>query len=176
MPHKILPQVRKFTVQPLDRLDIRILAALQENARVTNRELADKVGLSPSPCLVRVKRLESAGFINRYMAMISLKKLVESIRVFSLVYLHESNYKAAHALEGYLLQLPQLCDLYDVNGECDYIASFICRSVEDYAGIAHELLESPQYQVRQISSHIVLRHVKEFSGFNLPFLLTRTSE
>ena len=162
---------RASPLQELDRIDLRILMALQENGRISNKELADKVGLSPSPCLVRVKRLEDAKLISRYMAIIELRKLVDTITVFALFYLRDSDYKSAHAVEQYLLGLPELCELYDVNGECDYFARLVCRSAEDYAQIAHELLEKPQYQVRQISSHILLRQLRGFTGVNLTRLL-----
>ena len=59
----------------LDRLDLRILAQLQKNGRITNVDLADAVGLSPSPCLIRVKRLEQAGYISGYSAQLRLEKL-----------------------------------------------------------------------------------------------------
>jgi DNA-binding Lrp family transcriptional regulator len=176
MQHPTSQRPQKLTLQMLDRLDLRILIALQENGRMQNKALAHQVGLSPSPCLVRVKRLESAGLISRYMAMIDLRKLVDSISVISLIYLHQSDYKAAQALEGFLLKLPQLCELYDVNGECDYIARLMCRSTDDYAKIARDLLDTPLYRVSQLASYIVLRHLRDFSGVNLSYLLARHDE
>ena len=67
----------------LDRIDMKILIELQNNSRITNVNLADAVGLSPSPCLLRVKRLEQAGFISGYGATINLAKLGETITVFT---------------------------------------------------------------------------------------------
>ena len=69
----------------LDRIDIRILSQLQRNGRVTNVDLADAVGLSPSPCLIRVKRLEKAGFIVVYGAHVQLEKLGTMQLVFTQV-------------------------------------------------------------------------------------------
>jgi DNA-binding Lrp family transcriptional regulator len=164
-------QHKRLTINMLDRIDIRILSCLQENGRISNKELAEEVGLSPSPCLVRVKQLEAAGLISRYMAIIELRKLADSVSVLALLYLRESDLKAARSLEEYLLNLPQLCELYDVNGECDYIVRFLCKNTEDYSAIARTLLDTPQFQVKQIASHIVLRKIKGFSGLNLPYLL-----
>jgi DNA-binding Lrp family transcriptional regulator len=176
MQQNVLARFKKIKLKELDRLDLRILSVLQENGRLSNKELAERVGLSASPCLVRVKRLEAAGLISRYMAVIDIRKLVESIVVISLFYLKDSDHKAARMLEDYLCALPQLCELYDVNGECDYIARFICRSTDDYAQIARALLDTP-YQVRQIASYIVLKQLRSFSGVNLPHLLAeRTTE
>ena len=66
----------------LDRLDLRILSQLQKNGRITNVDLADAVGLSPSPCLIRVKRLEQAGYIAGYGAQLRLEKLGDTLTVF----------------------------------------------------------------------------------------------
>ena len=67
----------------LDRLDLRILSHLQKNGRITNVDLADAVGLSPSPCLMRVKRLETAGYISGYGAQLRLEKLGDTLTVFT---------------------------------------------------------------------------------------------
>src|SRR5436190_21688157 len=69
----------------LDRIDLKILAELQKNGRITNVDLADAIGLSPSPCLIRVKRLEKAGFIIGYGAQLQLEKLGTMQLVFTQV-------------------------------------------------------------------------------------------
>src|SRR3546814_18174214 len=66
----------------LDRIDINILAELQRSGRITNADLADRVGLSPSPCLARTKRLEAAGYISGYSAIINLRKIGGSQIIF----------------------------------------------------------------------------------------------
>src|SRR5882762_1544129 len=73
----------------LDRIDLKILAQLQKNSRVTNVDLAEMVGLSPSPCLMRVKRLEKAGYITGYGAQIKLQKLGDVLMVFTEVTLSD---------------------------------------------------------------------------------------
>ena len=138
---------------------------------MSNKELADRVGLSASPCLVRVKRLEKAGLIKRYVAVVDLRKISDSMSVFLLIYMRESDYKVARLLEEHLIRLPQLCELCDVNGECDYIARFVCLGTEEYSHIMRELLDTPHFQVRQISSYIILRQLREFGGVNLAHLL-----
>ena len=77
----------------LDRIDIRILATLQEQGNITNVNLADVVGLSPSPCLQRVKRLEKAGYIESYRAVINLRKLSDHVTVFTEVTLADHRRK-----------------------------------------------------------------------------------
>src|SRR5438128_884029 len=78
-----------ITAPKLDRIDLKILAQLQQSGRITNVELADAVGLSPSPCLTRVKRLEQSGYITGYGAQINLKKLGEFLTVFTEVTLQD---------------------------------------------------------------------------------------
>ena len=78
-----------ITSPKLDRIDLKILAQLQKTGRITNVELADAVGLSPSPCLTRVKRLEQAGYISGYGAQINLQKLGEFVTVFTEVTLED---------------------------------------------------------------------------------------
>lgn len=153
----------------LDRLDFKILAVLQADGRISNRDLADKVGLTPSPCLVRVKRLEKAGLIMRYMAQVELRKIADIIVVMSLIYVRDSDYKHSKLLETFIIGLPETCEFYDVNGECDYVARFVCRSIEDYSSIARRLLEDPLLRVRQISSYIVLRELKTTSSYDIDY-------
>ncbi|MGN6093502.1 MAG: Lrp/AsnC family transcriptional regulator, partial [Luteibacter jiangsuensis] len=78
-----------FDALKLDRIDIRILSHLQCNGRVTNVDLADAVGLSPSPCLIRVKRLEKAGYVTGYGAHVQLEKLGDVQMVFTQVTLSD---------------------------------------------------------------------------------------
>ena len=75
-------------VVKLDRIDINILVELQKDGRITNVSLADAVGLSASPCLQRVKRLEAAGYISGYNAHLNLAKITESVTVFTLSLIH----------------------------------------------------------------------------------------
>ena len=77
------------TAFKLDRIDLRILAQLQKNGRITNVDLADAVALSPSPCLIRVKRLEKAGYISGYGAHLRLEKLGDTLTVFTEITLND---------------------------------------------------------------------------------------
>jgi Lrp/AsnC family leucine-responsive transcriptional regulator len=151
----------------LDRIDLKILTTLQARGRISNKDLSDLVCLSASPCLIRVKRLEKAGLISRYMAVIDVTKIVDAIHVVSLIYLHDSDLKSSKLLETYLLSLPQTLELYDVNGGCDYVARFCCVGTHDYYEIARYLLEEASLRVKQISSYIVLRALRTFGGYDL---------
>ena len=80
----------------LDRIDIKILSELQRNGRITNVDLAEVVGLSPSPCLTRVKRLEKAGYIMGYGAQLQLRKLGDVLLVFTEVTLSDHRHDDSH--------------------------------------------------------------------------------
>src|SRR5712664_956950 len=92
----------------VDRLDLRILAQLQKNGRMTNVDLADAVGLSPSPCLIRVKRLEQAGYISGYGAQIQLEKLGDVQIVFTEVTL------ADHRREDFIKFVAAIKDVDEI--------------------------------------------------------------
>src|ERR1700683_5509006 len=98
----------------LDRIDINILAKLQKNSQLTNVELAGAVGLSPSPCLSRVKRLEKTGYITSYNARLDLSKLVDHITVFVQVTLND------HRREDFI-KFEAAIRRYDTLQECHLV-------------------------------------------------------
>ncbi|MGT2515371.1 Lrp/AsnC family transcriptional regulator [Sphingomonas panni] len=121
----------------LDRLDFRILAQLQRNGRITNVDLADAVGLSPSPCLSRVKRLEKAGYITGYGAHVALAKLGETLTVFTEVTLKDHRTGDFSRFEQRARNVPEIVECHLVSGGYDYLIKFITRNVSQY----QELIE-----------------------------------
>src|SRR5436190_21419904 len=99
----------------LDRIDINILVQLQKDGRMTNVELAEAVGLSPSPCLQRVKRLESAGYIAGYNARICLAKLTDSVTVFTQVTLSDHRRADFIKFESSLRSVEELLECHLVS-------------------------------------------------------------
>src|ERR1700754_330670 len=96
---QILDPLRKDPQMKLDRIDIKILYELQKNGRITNVELAELVNLSPSPCLMRVKKLQAEGYIVRYSAQIDIAKLGRTLTVFTEITLknHRQSTRPARA-------------------------------------------------------------------------------
>jgi DNA-binding Lrp family transcriptional regulator len=160
----------------LDAFDMKILSEIQRDGRLSNKDLSERVNLSASPCLVRLRRLERSGVIQRYSAIIDLKKITESIKVVCELYLHESNIKASKLVESYIKSLPQTVSFFDVNGACDYIVQLECRGTDDYYAIARRLLEEEAFHVRQLTSFIVLREIVERRGFDLQYLTADTAK
>jgi DNA-binding Lrp family transcriptional regulator len=140
----------------LDRIDINILCQLQANGRMTNVELADAVGLSPSPCLQRVKRLESAGYIVGYNARISLAKLTDSVTVFTQVTLSDHRRADFVKFEASLRNVEELLECHLVSGGYDYLLRFLVRSITHYQELMERLLERG-IGIEKYFSYIVIK-------------------
>ncbi|GAM03997.1 MULTISPECIES: Lrp/AsnC family transcriptional regulator [Novosphingobium] len=140
----------------LDRIDINILAELQRSGRITNAELADKVGLSASPCLTRVKRLESAGLISGYSAIINLAKIGTSQIVFTSVTLGDHRRADFQKFETRIAQYEELVECHLVSGGFDYLLKFVVRGIAEYQEMMEELLESG-IGVSKYFSYIVIK-------------------
>ncbi|MCW2338867.1 DNA-binding Lrp family transcriptional regulator [Sphingobium sp. B2D3A] len=140
----------------LDRIDINILAELQRSGRITNAQLADKVGLSPSPCLSRVKRLETAGYISGYSAIINLSKVGGSQIVFTSVTLGDHRRADFAKFEQKIAQFEELVECHLVSGGFDYMLKFVVRGIAEYQEMMEEILES-NIGVSKYFSYIVIK-------------------
>ncbi|MFJ3056325.1 Lrp/AsnC family transcriptional regulator [Herbaspirillum sp. NPDC087042] len=140
----------------LDRIDLRILCHLQQNSRITNVILADAVGLSPSPCLIRVKRLEKAGYISGYGAYIRLEKLADVQIVFTEVTLSDHRREDFAKFEAYLRNVDEIIECHLVSGGYDYLLKFMTRSVVHYQSVIESLLEQ-NLRIEKYFSYIVIK-------------------
>ncbi|HWU03504.1 MAG TPA: winged helix-turn-helix transcriptional regulator [Novosphingobium sp.] len=140
----------------LDRIDINILAELQRSGRITNAQLADKVGLSPSPCLARVKRLEQAGYISGYSAIINLAKIGSSQIVFTSVTLGDHRRADFQKFEHKIAQYEELVECHLVSGGFDYLLKFVVQGIAQYQELMENLLES-DIGVSKYFSYIVIK-------------------
>ena len=116
----------------LDTIDRRILRALQRNGRLQNVDLAKEVGLSPSPCLRRVRLLEENGVIERYVAVLNPAKVGKAISVFARVFLKGQD---AHTVEHFteaIRQLPQVVECHLMAGECDFLLRVVAADLDEY--------------------------------------------
>jgi len=107
-------------VAQLDDLDRRILAELQADGRMTNTELSEKVGLSPSPCLRRLKHLEAQGVITRYVALVDPDMLGLGVTAFVRVRLDQQDDRHLTIFEEAVAQFPEVMECYLMSGDCDY--------------------------------------------------------
>jgi DNA-binding Lrp family transcriptional regulator len=125
----------------LDRIDLKILSALQKNGRITNVELADLVHLSPSPCLMRVKKLQAAGYITGYSAQIDLAKLGETLTVFTEFTLKNHRHIDFARFQAAVEKIDSCVECHLVSGGYDYLLKFVTAGIVDYQNIIENLLE-----------------------------------
>lgn len=140
----------------LDRIDINILAELQKNGRVTNAQLADLVGLSPSPCLTRVKRLEDAGYISGYSAIVNLSKLGTVQIVFTSVTLGDHRRNDFTRFEHGIREYEELVECHLVSGGFDYLLKFVVKGISHYQEMMEQILER-NLGVSKYFSYIVIK-------------------
>mgnify|MGYP001001614306 CR=1 FL=1 len=140
----------------LDRIDLKILTALQSNGRMTNAALADQVGLSQSPCLQRVKRLEAVGLIAGYAAEIALQRLCETIIVYTQVTLRDHRAEDFQKFERGIAAVPEVLECHLVSGGYDYLVKFVARSVAHYQEIIERVL-ARSIGIERYFSYIVIK-------------------
>ena len=140
----------------LDRIDIRILSHLQRNGRITNVDLADAVGLSPSPCLIRVKRLEKAGYVTGYGAHVQLEKLGDLQVVFTQVTLSDHRREDFARFDAAVRNVDEIVECHLVSGGFDYLLKFVTRSVTHYHSIAEDVLRQG-VNIEKYFSYIVIK-------------------
>ena len=140
----------------LDRIDMKILAHLQRNGRVTNVNLADAVGLSASPCLLRVKRLEQAGYIAGYGAHLNLAKLGETVTVFTEITLADHTKEYFIRFETALRRIDEVMECHLVSGGYDYLVKFVTSGIGEYQTMMERLTDM-DIGIDKYFSYVVLK-------------------
>lgn len=151
----------------LDRIDRRILLELQRNGRLTNVELAARVGLSPSPCLARVRQLERDGVLRGYVALVSEEALGLSITVFIQVTLERQAEGTLEVFETRVRAFPEVMEAYLMTGDSDYLLRLVVRdmqALQDF--ILRDLTTIPG--VANIRSSFALKQVVYRTALPLP--------
>jgi DNA-binding Lrp family transcriptional regulator len=155
----------------LDAVDIRILAALQRDGRMTIKRLAEIVGLSARPCLERVRRLEAGGIIAGYQAQVSVERLSKPVVVFAEIWLERQ--AGREAVEKRLKAIDEAVESWEISGASDYLVRFVCADLARYEELTAELLGDGALGISRVVSHIVLRPVRRFAGFPTALLKAR---
>jgi DNA-binding Lrp family transcriptional regulator len=129
------------TRMKLDKIDIRILSELQKNGRITNVELAELVHLSPSPCLMRVKKLQAEGYITGYSAQIDIAKLGQSMTVFTEITLRNHRQIDFARFLTAIEKIDAVIECHLVSGGYDYLVKFMTAGITEYQAIMERLVE-----------------------------------
>lgn len=145
--------------QPLDRLDLKILGELQQNGRIRNNELAERVGISAPPCLRRVRSLLSGGFIRAIRATLNERLLGYEVTSFVLIQLTSQARTSVQAFEAAIAENPLVVQCWQLSGDSDFLLKCVARSVE---GMHQQLLKfSAMPDVRTIRTYPVLGMSKD---------------
>jgi Lrp/AsnC family transcriptional regulator, leucine-responsive regulatory protein len=150
----------------LDRIDRRILQVLQEDGRIQNVELAEKVGLSPSPCLRRVKHLEESGVIEKYVAMLNAPKVGLGLTVFVRIWLKSQDAQTIEAFTAEVLQLDEIVECHLMVGDCDFLLRVVAADLDAYRKFQGEYLTRIK-GVQSVKSELPMQKIKMTSKLPL---------
>lgn len=151
----------------LDSIDLRILDKLQEDGRVSNVSLADHAGITPPPCLRRVRVLEDAGLIRGYHADIDPLALGYAITVFALVRLKSQAEDDLRAFENHIATYPDVRECYMLNGEIDFILKIVAKTIQDFQTfLTTHITTAPS--VASVKTSLTIRTSKWKPGVPIP--------
>ena len=147
----------------LDKIDRQILALLQSDGRMTNVELADRVGLTAPPCLRRVRALEEGGAIRGYHAELDAAILGYPITVFAMVSLKSQAESDLAAFENHVATIPEIRECHMLNGEIDFILKIVATDLRAFQDILTTHL-TPAPNVASVKTSLTIRTSKNQSG------------
>ncbi len=150
----------------LDVIDHSIIDALQEDGRVSNADLAEKIGLSASACHRRVRRLETEGVIERYAAMINRELVGRGVSVFVEISLESQREELLDEFEAAVLDVPHVQSCHLMAGMADYLVHVTCKDVADYESIHRESL-AVLPGVTRVRSNFAIRTVADTTALDL---------
>ena len=150
----------------LDETDLQILKTLQKNAKLTTKELADAVHLTPTPVFERQKRLEKRGYIKKYVAILDAEKLNLGLLVFCKVKLMQINHEIADAFVRRIQRIPEVTECYNTSGSYDYLLKVRARDMKQYQAFVLTKLGDIE-NVGAIESTFVMSEVKQTYGINI---------
>ena len=152
--------------ETLDQTDLQILKTLQKNSKLTTKELADAVHLTPTPVFERQKRLERQGYIKKYVAVLDPEKLGQGLLVFCKVKLKQINHKIADAFTHRIMRIPEVTECYNTSGAYDYLLKVRARDMKQYQEFVLTKLGDID-SVASIESTFVMSEIKQNYGINL---------
>jgi DNA-binding Lrp family transcriptional regulator len=144
----------------LDDIDLRILSALQRDGRITYQKLSEVVGLSPRPCLERVRRLERDRFIIGYVTRIDMRRLVDLVVVLVQMHVRQGR-EIRPRFEQRMRECPEVLECFELSGQFDYIVKVACTSLAAYQELTESWINDGSLHVERIESNIVLRAAKD---------------
>jgi Lrp/AsnC family leucine-responsive transcriptional regulator len=144
----------------IDRIDARILDVLQEDGRITNLDLAQRVGLSPAPCLRRVRALEEAGVIRNYVALLEPRRIGLNLEIGVDIRLKAQTRDLMASFERRIVGMPEVIECCLTAGDWDYALRVMVAGLEDYQSFQLDRLMAGDSEIAAMRSTIIMRKVK----------------
>jgi len=154
----------------LDRIDLKILATLQDEGRITKLKLAERAGLSPTPCWERLQRLEKAGVITGYHARVALSRVARSTTIWTEMTLKSHGRADFDRFEAAVREIPEIVECWATGGGIDYLVRFVVRDVDTYQRLVDEMLTA-EIGIDRYFTYIVTRPVKDATQLPIDRLL-----
>lgn len=152
--------------ESLDKIDINILRILQENARLTLKEIGMKVNLSSTPVFERMKRLEREGYIRKYIAVLDSMKLNHSLMIFCSVKMRRINQEIALDFKRIVNEIPEVTECYNISGSYDFLLKIHARDMKAYQEFILNTLGTID-TIASIESTFVMDELKHNPGINI---------
>lgn len=150
----------------LDHYDLRILQLLQHDARLTNKEIADKIGKSVSPVYERIRKLEAEGIILQYVAVLDKKKIDKSLTAYTHVQLKEHADHMMKSFEKEVIRIPEVMECYHMTGQYDFLLKVASRDMDEYYSfIISKIAKLPN--VGTVQSFFVLFEAKKETAYRI---------
>lgn len=159
-------RVQKQSNRVLDKIDLHILSILQDDARIAMKELAEQVGLSLTPCIERVKRMERDGVIAGYHARVNPQAMGLQILVFVEITLHQKSEKAFDRFRRAMMGIPEVMECHLVSGDFDYLIKARIPEMSEYRRLLGEILHVAD--AGQSKSYVVMEELKETLALSIP--------
>lgn len=153
-------------IEKLDKVDLQILRALQENARLTTKELAAKVSLSSTPVFERLKRLETNGYIKKYIAVLDAEKLNQGFMVFCKIKMERMNYDIASEFSEVISNIPEVTECYNISGSFDYLLKIYASDMKHYQSFILNVLGRIEH-LAALESVFVMDIIKHDYGLHI---------
>lgn len=150
----------------LDQVDLQILRTLQKNAKLTTKELAAAVGLTPTPVFDRLKRLERQGYIKKYVAVLDPEKLDRGLLVFCKVKLKQVNHEIADEFARRIHRVPEVTECYNISGNYDYLLKVRASGMRQYQEFVLNKLGTIE-NLSSLESIFVMSEVKQDYGISI---------
>jgi Lrp/AsnC family transcriptional regulator len=156
----------------MDGFDRRILAALQEDSGLSNTEIAERVGLSPTPCWRRIRNLEEAGVIRRRVALLDRHKLNVGVTVFVAVRTNQHNQEWLDRFSRAVDKIPEIVDFYRMAGDVDYLLRVVVPDIAAYDGVYKRLIA--EIDIFDVSSTFAMEEIKSTTALPLAYITERS--